>query len=151
MKTLNDFIEYVQILESNQTIDDVLDLLPHFEGLSMRQWPSLLDVVNGEPCTTLLYHSNQIKLSLIYWKARQESSLHGHPGGGGLIKVIKGSLHETRYNPNNEEKVLDEYIIDEDSVGYIHDMFAWHQVRNPNETPAVSLHLYSLVPAEEYV
>jgi hypothetical protein len=145
MSGLNDFIARIKSLECRKQIDDVLELLPYFERLDLSEWKALLDTDNGEPCTTSLYQSGQVKMKLIYWKGRQASSVHGHPGGGGLIKVLAGRLEETRYAPVAPDDVIDTCRLEPGSVGFIHDLFAWHQVSNPSDTPAVSLHLYSLV------
>ena len=153
MKTRNleKFVDHMKTLETEHQITDVLELLPEFEQLEIEEWSTLLGEENGEPCTTPLYESDQLKMLLIYWKANQTSSVHGHPGGGGLIKVLSGSLEESRYDPEIGESLIDECQIMPGNIGFIHDMFAWHKVRNPCEAPAVSLHLYSLVPAEEYI
>ena len=66
MQHLEDFFSYLQGLESQKEIVDVLELLPYFESLELHNWPALLDRENGKPCTTILYQSELVKMSLIY-------------------------------------------------------------------------------------
>lgn len=149
MEALENFCSHLKELESQKQIDDILALLPEFEKLELRDWSALLDKQNGKQCTTSLYHSEQVKMLLIYWNGKQTSSVHGHPGGGGLIKVLSGSLEEIRFEPDMTEKVIDKSRIEPGLISFIHDLFAWHQVTNPNDAPAVSLHLCSLIRPEE--
>jgi len=151
MQHLKDFFSFLRKKELQNEVIDVLELLPYFEDLELYNWPALLDHQNGEPCTTILYQSEQLKMSLIYWKGKQTSSVHGHPGGGGLVKVLSGVLDETRYDPIVTEHIIDRYRMVPGNIGFIHDVLALHQVRNPHASPAVSLHLYSLIASEEAV
>ena len=46
-----------------------------------------------------------VKIVLIKWKPGKVSSKHGHPGGGGVIKVLKGSLEEKRFDPQSPQRL----------------------------------------------
>lgn len=146
-KALYTFLSGIARRDAGQRIDDILDLLDDFESVNLSDWTSLLHYENGQPATTVLYESDQIKLSLIYWHAGKESSVHGHPAGGGLIQVLAGSLKERRFDPDNPATETDIQIIRAGDIGYIHDMLALHQMSNPSDQPAVSLHMYALSAA----
>ena len=121
---------------------EVLNLLPIFDQLSHSEWDLLLDCADRRPQTTTLLESDEIRMLLIYWEGGKESSIHGHPEGGGLIKVLRGTLEETRYDPLSG-RPIDTAQLDVGEMSYIHDVLALHQVRNSYTTPAISLHLYT--------
>jgi hypothetical protein len=144
MKEVKKFLSGISQYVRNHDLDDVLDLLPMFDQLNVANWRSLINYEDGAPVTTILYQTNLVKLVLIYWQGRQSSPVHGHPGGGGLIRLLSGELVEKRFDPEDPERVIDKHRFRQGALSYIHDMFAWHQVENPADRPAVSLHLYSL-------
>ncbi|KAH9873107.1 hypothetical protein J1614_005504 [Plenodomus biglobosus] len=69
------------------------------------------------------------------------------------MKILKGSLQETRYDwptvaqNNHEDRPLDiisEKTYQKDQVTYMSDKLGLHKIKNPNPTEyAVSLHLYT--------
>lgn len=65
--------------------------------------------------------------------------------------MMCGQLIETRYAPEEGSEEMDTWLMDVGSIGFIHDALAWHQIRNPHQTPAISLHLYSMMPFGEFV
>ena len=83
-----------------------------------------------------------MRILIICWDAKQQSSIHGHKEGGGLIKVLQGNLHETRFDPIDKE-MTGKFDYSEGDITYIHDMLAWHQVKNPGDHLAYSLHMYT--------
>jgi len=147
MITLNEFLQQIEEQRHAENITDILTLLEPFEDLTVSNWEEVLEQENGEPVNTILYQSDDVKLVMIYWREGQQSSVHGHPGGGGLIKVLSGCLEETRYEPGSDDKVIDHHRLPVGSMGYIHDVLAYHRVSNPMGEPAVSLHVYSLAQA----
>lgn len=142
MKKLNAFIAAVDKHIDRNGFVDVLELAPYFEALQMRDWKNLVNMENGRPVNTTVYQSDLYRMIIIHWEAHQKSSVHGHPGGGGLIKVLSGSLKETRFDPIDREE-LGIFGYSEGDVTYIHDEIALHQVKNPADRPAFSLHMYT--------
>jgi len=142
MLELKSFLTDINKIVAAQDVPDVLALLSYFEKLDLPNWKAMLNYNNGSPETTVLYESDDLKLALIYWNGYQESSIHGHPDGGGLIKVLEGALLETRHDPVESEEVVDVQVMRMGAISYIHDMLAHHKVSNPMNSPAVSLHIY---------
>ena len=87
-----------------------------------------------------LYRTSDMALYLIDWHTDGiETSIHGHAEKGCWMKVVTGSLLETRYTPNSE-LVIGEKLLREGDVGFIHDSEAYHRI-SPRER-SYSLHLY---------
>ena len=145
MKRFEAFVSEVNTHIARHGFDDVLDLIPYFEELSIQNWQSLLDEKDGKPVNTTIYKSDFLRIVIIPWDGKKESSVHGHAEGGGLIKVLDGQLEETRYDPDDLE-VIGTFVYRPGSTTYIHDMFALHQVKNPDQSPAYSLHMYTRRP-----
>ena len=83
-----------------------------------------------------------IKIVLIHWAPGKYSRKHPHPGSGGVIKVLKGSLEEKRYHRDEPRKLLSHSTYHKDAIAYIDDHMGYHAVGNPFETSAISLHAY---------
>ena len=122
-----------------------MDLIPYFEKLELRNWQQLLNTEDGQPVLTTIYQSEYLRIVLIPWDAYKQSSVHGHADGGGLIKVLQGKLYETRFDPYDHE-VTGRFVYRPGATTYIHDMIALHQVENPDQRPAFSLHMYTRKP-----
>ena len=144
MLPLHQFVERLRSIDAEDGIDDILHLLSTFEQVDTSAFEQCMTNEAGGPQTTTLYLSEQIKLILIYWEGLKSSTVHGHPGGGGLVKVLSGRLRETRFDPDDPSLEIDSGVLEEGSLGYVHDVLAWHKVENADTTPAVSLHIYSL-------
>ncbi len=125
-----------------KSVPNVLGLLADFEKYNGNDWEKYFD--NKNQMNTVLFHDDHLKMILIFWKGFQKSKKHGHPPGGGLMRVLSGNLFETRFDPFAPEKVLGKYECPVGALSYIHDELALHVVENPNETPAISLHVYAL-------
>ena len=78
----------------------------------------------------------------MHWYAFQKSKKHGHPDGGGLFKVLTGTLKETRFDPLDTDKVIGTYDYFKGGLAHIHNAEAYHIVENPIPYPAISLHVY---------
>ena len=143
MHTLDEFLSDVNDFIAVNGFDDVMDLIPYFEAYAPEHWEDMTHDATGHAENATLYESDQLRLVLIHWDGRQQSSVHGHAGGGGLIKVLDGELEETRFDPEDRQ-VTGRFRYHPGEITYIHDMIALHQVRNPDDTPAYSLHLYTV-------
>ena len=93
----------------------------------------------------VLVENEFLKIVLIHWLPGKISSIHGHPKGGGVFKVISGSIEELRYTTENAPKLLSVSAYHKDAVGYIDDQMAFHAVGNPNRESAISLHVYTRI------
>ena len=117
MVHLDAFLEQITEVEKESDVSDVLELLSWFENLALDEWESLLTYEDGAPGNTILYQSEKVKIVLIYWKGKQKSSVHGHPGGGGLLRVLSGSLEETRYTPDDSRTLIDKSRLEAGLLG----------------------------------
>ncbi|KAH6684296.1 putative cysteine dioxygenase [Halenospora varia] len=87
-------------------------------------------------------------LLVLVWSPGKGSPVHDHADSHCLMKVLRGTLKETRYDfPKNAKtppKVIKETLFQENQVTYMSDELGIHKVTNPDlENVAVSLHLYT--------
>ena len=90
-----------------------------------------------------------LKVVLIPWQCGKISSIHGHPNGGGVFKVLQGSLEEMRYTSDSSPQLLSTSIYHMGGMAYIDDSLGQHAVGNPFKTPALSLHVYTRTAAAQ--
>ncbi len=91
----------------------------------------------------VLVENELMKVVLIHWKSGEISSIHGHPKGGCVFKILQGSLEELRYTADASPKLLSVSKYQEGSMAYIDDNMGHHAVGNPFDMPAISLHVYT--------
>ena len=91
----------------------------------------------------VLVQNELLKVVLIHWHPGKTSNIHGHPAGGGVFKVLYGSIEEWRYTTNASPKLLATSTYETGSIGYIDDQMGYHSVSNPFGTSAISLHAYT--------
>ena len=139
MKTLRQFIMDLEARTPGNGYKDVLYLVSQFNTCQGTGWE---DYIAG-PGNIPLFQNEDFRLVLIYWDGNARSKKHGHPEGGCLLKVLSGSLIETRFDPIDPQWVTGKYYFFQGDVSYIHDSLAYHVVENPYSEPAISLHIYS--------
>ncbi len=91
----------------------------------------------------ILVQNTLLKVVLIHWAPGKFTGIHGHPKGGCVFKVLKGSLEEKRYSPDTSQRLLALSTLRQGSMAYIDDDMAYHAVGNPFDTSAISLHVYT--------
>ena len=86
------------------------------------------------------------KLVLV-WSPGKGSCIHDHGNAHCLMKILRGTLTETRYNFPDEKKdkeepmvVISEKRYGENAVAYMADDLGVHKVWNQGSDFAVSLH-----------
>ena len=114
----------------------------------LQQMPSLKPTeierfINNEETNHVLIQNEWLKVVLIHWKPGKHSSIHGHPSGGCVFKVLQGTLEEKRYTTEGNPKLLSTSICEKNSMAYIDDGMAYHSVGNTSNTSAVSIHIYT--------
>ena len=144
MKSLDQIIQKLKAPVPLKYVENSLHLKPMIQSYAGEDWKTLLQPDHKAPRTRILYQDQRFKLVLIYWKPFQKSKKHGHPPGGGVMKLLTGHLHETRFDPENPERELETRCYTASQVSYIHNEEAYHIVENAGPAPAVSLHLYAL-------
>lgn len=85
---------------------------------------------------------------MLVWSPGKGSPIHDHADAHCLMKVLKGSLKETRFEfPNDEDerpRIIKETTYAKDMVTYMSDDLGLHKISNPDpENIAVSLHRMS--------
>lgn len=87
-----------------------------------------------------LRSDDDVDVWLISWTTDQSTQLHDHGGSAGAFTVVEGTLEETVWR-HSDDTLVDVARAGGQTVsfgpGYIHD------VRNPNEPVALSVHAYS--------
>ena len=142
MKTLPQLIQKLNTEILDKGIDNALDLLSPFSKYIGQDWQQHCELKKDEFQYSLLHKNEHIKLILIYWNRFRKSKKHGHLKGGGLMKVLAGEVIETRFHPDDNEKVIGTFNYCKGDLSYIHDALAYHVVENKRQQAAVSLHLY---------
>ena len=92
----------------------------------------------------IIYQNDSFELILIKWEKGAQTSIHGHPDNGCILKLLEGKLKEEKYNKFNKYKSSELGI---NSVGYMHNNLGTHKIIALEES--YSLHLYS--PPKYYV
>ncbi|KAK2736143.1 Cysteine dioxygenase [Myotisia sp. PD_48] len=93
-------------------------------------------------------------LLILVWSPGKSSPIHDHANAHCVMKILRGSLKESRYDWPQEEKLRNgepsplkatrETIYQENEVTYMSDKLGLHKISNPNpEEFAISLHLYT--------
>lgn len=119
-----------------------LDFTRAFTGIQLEN--TVIEKLKTRPSQSyVLVDNDKLKVSLILWKPGKISSIHGHPKGGCLFKVLHGSLIETRYSTDAIPQVQSIAKLDEKDLGYIDDGLGFHAVGNPFDEMAVSIHAYA--------
>jgi len=108
-----------------------------FADLSRGYTRNLVDEGNGK--------SN---LLVLVWTPGKGSPVHDHADAHCLMKILKGSLVETRYDfpdtPGRGPQITKETRYKENEVTYMSDELGLHKISNPDPNIlAVSLHLYT--------
>jgi len=121
-------LQFVQVLKIMKSIDDL----------------EIEKFISNPETNHVLVQNELLKIVLIHWKPGKYSSIHGHPAGGCVFKVLQGKIEEKRYTPSDiSPRLLTVSTFQEDSMAYIDDHMAYHAVGNPFATSAISLHVYT--------
>lgn len=157
---MNRFEDLVQVLKdalgesSGLTSDDVdVDVLSD----SMARYTSdddewskyaLADASRAYTRNLVDEGNGKSNLLVLVWTPGKGSPIHDHGNAHCLMKILRGSLTETRYDfPTDtqpqEMKVKSRTVHDENAVAYMADELGLHRVSNEGSDFAVSLHLYT--------
>ncbi len=72
--------------------------------------PAMLERFRRNPKTShVLVQNELLKIVLIHWPPGKISSIHGHPRGGCMFKVLQGSLEEMRYTDSKPQIAVNKY------------------------------------------
>ena len=139
MTTLHHLITDLEAHALGNGNKDVLYLVSQFNACEGTDWKNYITGPGNVP----IFQNEDFRLVLIYWDGHARSKKHGHPEGGCLLKVLSGTLIETRFDPFDPQRLTGKQQFFQGDVSYIHDALACHVVENPSPEPAISLHIYS--------
>ncbi|KAF1938574.1 cysteine dioxygenase type I [Clathrospora elynae] len=135
----------LQELMKDYTSDESEWAKYNFSSEYMNYTRNLVDKGNGK--------SN---LLVLVWTPGKGSPIHDHADAHCVMKILRGSLLETRFKePTTKEKrpmeKIGETTYSENQVTYMADSLGVHRISNPHPTEyAVSLHLYTPPNAAKY-
>ncbi|CAJ0608762.1 unnamed protein product [Cylicocyclus nassatus] len=136
-----DVDEVIKTMESYKSNEDEWRRFAAFDEHKYTR--NLVDVGNGK-----------YNLMLLCWGPGMGSSIHDHTDSHCFVKMLDGTLLETRYDwPNEDDKEaplkkisMNRYEVN--GVSYMNDKLGLHRMENPSHSDsAVSMHLY--IPAYE--
>ena len=133
-KELND------TLKNQNTTLPAIPVLKAYESIRILEEKRFL---NNPTTNHVLVRNDFMKIVLIHWQPGKFSSIHGHAVGGCVFKVLKGSLVEKRYSPDEEQQFMAISTFTKGSMAYIDDDMAYHAVGNPFDSSAISIHVYT--------
>lgn len=86
-------------------------------------------------------NDNIFGMYLIEWNSFCHTSVHNHPEGGCLMKILDGSIIEQRFM--NAESFSTIEVFNTNDISYINDNLGIHRIMNDKIYNAYSLHIYS--------
>ncbi|MFY0652253.1 MAG: cysteine dioxygenase family protein [Cyclobacteriaceae bacterium] len=100
-------------------------------------------LTNHPDSSHVLVDNEYMKIILIHWEPGALSSIHGHPDGGCVFKVLSGVVEEKKYTASDMPKLISKSTIHEGGMGFIHNDMGLHAVGNPFSQSAICLHAYA--------
>jgi len=123
--------------------NSALQFIPVLSGLSSHNQNAMERFKRSSKTSCVLVDNDLLKVVLIHWPPGKIGSIHGHPAGGGVFKILQGSVEELRYTKDVSPKLLGTSTYHSGSIAYIDDTMGYHAVGNPFNTSAISLHAYT--------
>ncbi|KAI1767746.1 RmlC-like cupin domain-containing protein [Hypoxylon sp. FL1150] len=92
--------------------------------------------------------NGKANLLVLVWTPGKASPIHDHGNAHCLMKILQGTLTESRYEfPDGDEeqpmRLKSEKVLVNNAVAYMADELGLHSVSNHGNDYAVSLHLYT--------
>ncbi len=140
------FIEKInKLLDEDFPSDEVLRLLEN-EAPTLAQLEPYIFFSDKGYMRNLIHKTADYDLLLMCWGPGQQTPVHGHEGQRGWIRVIDGKLEFTDYQeePEGSDKLVSEVGVNVGEAGNAGGPAGIHVVANVFDTPAISLHFYSL-------
>ena len=87
--------------------------------------------------------NDRYELLLLCWKPWHETPIHGHDGQKCWVYQLSGKVTEKRYKTSEKGPVeTSSQILTPGKLTYMDDKMGFHVLSNPNNSRAMSLHLY---------
>ncbi len=119
-----------------------LDFMPIFNDFTAPSDALINELLTAQASRHILVDNEWLKVIVIRWTPGEISAIHPHPKGGGIYRVLLGSVEELRYSFGDQPELLAKNQLYHGSTLYIDDRFGQHAVGNPFPSPAISLHAY---------
>jgi len=117
-------------------LDHYLDIIQNYNDTDWKDY----EVYNRDHYNKTLAVSNEyFNIYVVTWKPNQGTLKHGHLKNGCLLKILKGTITETRYLNNGDCECMN-YI--EGECTYIDDDIGLHKMVNRSGRNVVSIHIY---------
>jgi hypothetical protein len=78
---------------------------------------------------------------LIKWEPYCHTSIHNHPDGDCIMKLLEGHIIEQRFQ--NSETCNEIKTLNTSDISFMSDSLGLHRIINDNNTHSYSLHIYS--------
>ncbi|TGJ86529.1 hypothetical protein E0Z10_g2258 [Xylaria hypoxylon] len=92
--------------------------------------------------------NGKANLLVLVWTPGKASPIHDHGNAHCLMKILRGSITETRYGfPDGDKEkpmeIVSERVLKDNAVAYMADGLGLHRMSNRSSDFVVSLHLYT--------
>jgi cysteine dioxygenase len=136
--------------ELNKATLDVLSVerifqLVELNPVEWKMYTSRVPPTGAAYTRQMVASSPKFSLFLVTWLPGQASPVHDHAGSVGWMKVLEGSVTETRYTYDAGRKLLKTVGATVHDAPFVHSLPAdvIHRHENSCTFPAYTLHLYS--------
>lgn len=133
------------LLETIDPTKDSFSALQFLDALqqSFSDHDAIQSLLEHQETRHVIIHNELMKVILIRWNPGESSNLHGHAEGGCVVKVLHGTVEESRYETGNPDRLLSRNTYFPGNLAYIDDRMGFHIVSNPESEPAITMHLYT--------
>lgn len=134
------FNQVRQQLASDHTLATSTHTVEAYDGTDYR---THVRFTPGPYTRNKVFEEADLSLWVLCWKPGDASPIHNHPQQGCILKVLQGSLVETRYprTPEVDLSTPTTTILRTGATSYLDDHQAVHEIQATEET--VTLHLYA--------
>ena len=135
--------ELYRLFSSNRSIGAAMECIPVLKRMQLPPRQQLERFKRHYDRGVKLIDNKYLRVVLIHWPSGKISSIHGHPAGGCVFRVLEGSVEELRYTNSTAPQLLATSQYHAGSMAYIDDTIGLHAVGNPFNVSAGSLHVYT--------
>ena len=134
-----------------QLIESFQDAEPYEQGLILnnvniptsefRQFANWTDGCYTRNC---LAKCDEFEFILLCWDGNCQTKIHDHAGQNCWVYQVDGELREVRFEgPEDKLEVYSDETLRKGEVSYMNDQMGYHRIENPNNTRAMTLHIYA--------
>ena len=124
-------------LADNKDLESAAHLADAYVG---EDWKEYVTWSDEKYTRNHIMQTELFEMLVICWDVEQGSPFHDHPERGCLLRVMQGTLQESRYR-DGEVYQVEQYH--PPSVSYMHNRVGVHQMKNISDARAISLHIYA--------